>query len=63
MTPYVMRPAVFAPHHTYDATILSVAHAGFLQMGAAGIHAFGKPEHVLYDVKSLLGSAETDGRL
>jgi UDP-N-acetyl-D-galactosamine dehydrogenase len=40
-----------------------VAHAGFLQMGAAGIHAFGKPEHVLYDVKSLLGSAETDGRL
>jgi UDP-N-acetyl-D-galactosamine dehydrogenase len=49
--------------NTYDAIILAVAHPEFLQMGAAGIHTFGKPEHVLYDVKSLLGKAETDGRL
>jgi len=48
---------------TYDAIVLAVAHPEFLQMGAAGIHAFGKSEHVLYDVKSLLGKAETDGRL
>ncbi len=48
---------------TYDAIILAVAHPEFLQMGAAGIHAFGKPEHVLYDVKSLLGKTEADGRL
>ncbi|MFA4970253.1 MAG: UDP binding domain-containing protein, partial [Sulfuritalea sp.] len=47
----------------YDAIVLAVAHPEFLQMGAAGIHAFGKPEHVLYDVKSLLGKAEADGRL
>ena len=48
---------------SYDAIILAVAHPEFLQMGAAGIHAFGKSEHVLYDVKSLLGKAEADGRL
>jgi UDP-N-acetyl-D-galactosamine dehydrogenase len=48
---------------TYDAIVLAVAHPEFLQMGAAGIHAFGKSEHVLYDVKSLLGKAEADGRL
>ena len=48
---------------TYDAIILAVAHPEFLEMGAAGIHAFGKPGHVLYDVKSLLGKAEADGRL
>ena len=49
--------------NTYDAIVLAVAHPEFLQMGAAGIHAFGKAEHVLYDVKSLLGKAEADGRL
>jgi hypothetical protein len=30
--------------------------------GAAGIHAFGKPGHVLSDVKSLLCKTEADGR-
>ena len=49
--------------NTYDAIILAVAHPEFLQLGAAGIHAFGKNEHVLYDVKSLLGKTEADGRL
>ena len=51
------------PSGTYDAIILAVAHPEFLHLGAAGIHAFGKAEHVLYDVKSLLGKAEADGRL
>ena len=49
--------------NTYDAIILAVAHPEFLQLGAAGIHAFGKNEHVLYDVKSLLGKTDADGRL
>ena len=48
---------------TYDAIILAVAHPEFLQLGAAGIHALGKPGHVLYDVKSSLGKTEADGRL
>jgi len=48
---------------TYDAIVLAVAHPEFLQWGAAGIHALGKPGHVLYDVKSLLPKGAADGRL
>ena len=59
VTPLTEKPQA----NTYDAIILAVAHLEFLQLGAAGIHAFGKPEHVLYDVKSLLGKADADGRL
>jgi hypothetical protein len=32
-------------------------------MGAAGIHAFGKLGHLLYDVKFSLVKAESGGRL
>jgi UDP-N-acetyl-D-galactosamine dehydrogenase len=49
--------------NTYDAIVLAVAHPEFLQWGAAGIHALGKPGHVLYDVKSLLPKGAADGRL
>jgi UDP-N-acetyl-D-galactosamine dehydrogenase len=48
---------------TYDAIVLAVAHPEFLQLGAAGIHTFGQADHVLYDVKSVLSRAESDGRL
>jgi UDP-N-acetyl-D-galactosamine dehydrogenase len=48
---------------TYDAIVLAVAHPEFRQLGAAGIRAFGKPGHVLFDVKSLLAKSESDHRL
>ena len=47
----------------YDALILAVAHDDFRRMGAAGVRALGKPEHVLFDVKYLFGKDEVDGRL
>ena len=47
----------------YDALILAVAHDDFRQLGAAGVRALGKPEHVLFDVKYLFGKDEVDGRL
>ncbi len=47
----------------YDAVILAVGHKEFRDMGTQQIHAFGKQAHVLYDVKSILGNTETDGRL
>lgn len=47
----------------YDAIILAVKHHQFVEMGAAGIHAFGKAPHVLFDVKYVLGKDEVDGRL
>lgn len=49
--------------NNYDAIVLALVHSEFLQMGATGIHAFGKPEYVLYGLKSLRGKAESDGRL
>ena len=61
---YGVRPMAAQPAQgTYDAIVLAVAHPEFLQLGARGIHAFGKPEHVLFDVKSLLTKEESDGRL
>ncbi len=48
---------------TYDSIILAVAHHQFKQMGAAGIRKFGKPEHVLYDLKYVLKADESDLRL
>ncbi len=47
----------------YDAIILAVAHNQIKELGANKIHAFGKKDHVLYDIKYLLDSDQTDGRL
>ena len=47
----------------YDAIIISVAHDEFKQLGEAGIKAFGKAEHILYDVKYTLPKSAVDARL
>lgn len=47
----------------YDAIIIAVSHNQFKTLGAEGIHAFGKANHVLYDIKYLLHSNDSDGRL
>lgn len=47
----------------YDSIILAVAHHQFKEMGAGGIRKLGKPEHVLYDLKYVLASRESDLRL
>jgi UDP-N-acetyl-D-galactosamine dehydrogenase len=47
----------------YDAVLLAVAHHQFTGMGAAAIHALGKPKHVLYDIKYVLPASDVDGRL
>jgi UDP-N-acetyl-D-glucosamine/UDP-N-acetyl-D-galactosamine dehydrogenase len=47
----------------YDAVVLCVAHKEFKQMGVKRIKEFGKTESILFDVKHLLPSAETDGQL
>jgi UDP-N-acetyl-D-galactosamine dehydrogenase len=48
---------------TYDAIIVAVAHRQFRDMGADAIRAFGKPDHVLYDMKYLFPVASSDLRL
>ncbi len=47
----------------YDAIILAVAHREFKTMSAADIRAFGRPEHVLYDLKYVLPAQDSDIRL
>jgi UDP-N-acetyl-D-galactosamine dehydrogenase len=51
------------PAASYDAIILAVAHAQFVALGAAGIHAFGRPNHVVFDIKDVLPKDQVDGRL
>lgn len=46
----------------YDVIVLAVAHTEFVEKGAS-LRQLGKPQHVLYDVKSVLPSDQVDGRL
>ena len=47
----------------YDAIILAVAHKQFIALGTDAIRAFGKPDSVLYDIKSVLPKEDVDARL
>ena len=47
----------------YDAVVLAVAHRDFVELGAAGVKRFGAPNHVVYDIKSVLPKDQVDARL
>ncbi|MEO8444926.1 MAG: Vi polysaccharide biosynthesis UDP-N-acetylglucosamine C-6 dehydrogenase TviB [Gammaproteobacteria bacterium] len=47
----------------YDGIVLAVAHDQFRDMSPASIHAWGRKDHVLYDIKSLLPADQVDARL
>ncbi len=47
----------------YDAIIIAVAHDEFKQLSLETIQAFGKTNHLLYDVKYLFTQSQVDGRL
>jgi len=47
----------------YDGIVLAVAHDQFKVMEGNGMRAFGKANHVLYDLKNVLGAHESDLRL
>jgi len=49
--------------NSYDAIILAVPHKQFKALGAKSIRSYGKPVHILYDVKYLLPAQDSDGRL
>lgn len=48
---------------SYDAVIIAVAHNQFKELGVDGIRAFGKSNHVLYDLKYVLNADQSDIRL
>lgn len=49
--------------NSYDGIIIAVAHDQFVQLGEKGIRAFGKSNHVLYDLKYVLTAEQSDIRL
>jgi UDP-N-acetyl-D-glucosamine/UDP-N-acetyl-D-galactosamine dehydrogenase len=51
------------PSGAYDAIMLAVAHRQFKAMGPAAVRKFGKPEHVLFDLKYVFAAGDTDLRL
>ncbi len=47
----------------YSAIVLAVGHKQFMEVGEAGIKAWGQPGAVVFDVKSILPLGAADGRL
>jgi UDP-N-acetyl-D-galactosamine dehydrogenase len=60
---YGLRPIRMPKTGSYDAIVLAVGHDEFKAMGAHKIRQWAKKLHVLYDVKYLFASDQTDGRL
>jgi UDP-N-acetyl-D-galactosamine dehydrogenase len=60
---YGIRPVATPRPATYDAIVIAVAHNEFRSMGVRKIRQLAKKQHVLYDVKYLFASDQTDGRL
>ena len=60
---YNIRPIDEPIQGKYDAILLAVAHNEFKALSVEQLRAFGKDNHVLYDIKYLLDANESDGRL
>jgi len=60
---YGITPVAEPEAGAYDGMVLAVAHNEFRDMGADALRAFGKQEHVLYDLKCLLPAGQSDVRL
>jgi len=60
---YALTPIGAPDRGSYDAVIIAVGHRQFVDLGAEGIRALGKPSSVVYDVKYVLPREAVDGRL
>jgi len=60
---YGIKPIDQPVEGKYDAILLAVAHDEFKKLPLEQIKSFGKNNHVLYDIKYLLGANEVEGRL
>jgi len=60
---YGIRPIDTLENGRYDAIVLAVAHDQFKAMDIDAIHALGKDQHILFDVKNILPAGRVDGRL
>ena len=60
---YGITPVAKPEQGAYDAILLAVGHNQFKAMGAQDIRGYGKPDHILYDLKYTLPKEEVDLRL
>lgn len=60
---YGITPMEQPAQGAYDGIILAVAHRQFVELGIEKIREFGKPGHVLYDLKYLFPAQASDLRL
>jgi len=60
---YGLTPILQPAMGEYDAIVLAVAHQEFKALGESQLRAFGKPVHVLYDLKYVLPVENSDLRL
>ena len=60
---YGISPVTEPQPRRYDAIVVAVAHDEFRAMGAQRSDKLGKEDHVLYDLKYILGPEEADVRL
>jgi len=60
---YGITPIAAPKADEYDGVIMAVAHKQFAEMGVEQIRAWGKPAHVLYDLKYVLPAGVSDLRL
>ena len=51
------------PTNKYDGIIVAVAHEEFIKMGIKKIRTFGKLSHILYDLKNIFLTEDSDLRL
>jgi len=60
---YDLKPITSPEVGKYDSIVMAVAHKKFSDMGVKQIRAWGKPLHVLYDLKYLFPADQSDLRL
>ena len=60
---YAITPQTQLENGLYDGVVLAVAHRQFREMDVTEIRQLGKRNHVLYDLKYILGREKADLRL
>jgi UDP-N-acetyl-D-glucosamine/UDP-N-acetyl-D-galactosamine dehydrogenase len=60
---YKIKPIDKPIKEKYDAIVIAVAHDEFRSLTEDQFRSYGKDKHVLYDIKYLLKTKESDGRL
>ena len=58
-----IKPIEHLKKGTYDAVVIAVAHQQFVEMGAEAIIALCKKENIIYDLKYVLSTEDSDLRL